>query len=224
MPRAARMVAPNMVYHVISRGNDRQWVFNDREDFERYIEICKRYKDRYGFRLYHWVLMSNHVHLVMETKEEGPLCKIMQGINLSYALWFSRKNRKVGHLWQDRFKSALIEKESYLLECGRYVERNPLRAGLVEDPKNYPWTSYRVYAYGEHDGITDKHDVYESFGKKPFQRERAYRDYVLSRRDREEQELRVKMGRGVLGGGDFGELIEKQIIESQRPKRGRPRK
>lgn len=93
MPRAARMVAPNMVYHVISHGKDRQWVFNDREDFERYIDISKRYKDRYGFRLYHWVLMGNHVYLVMETKEEGPLCKIMQGINLSYALWFSRKKR-----------------------------------------------------------------------------------------------------------------------------------
>jgi len=146
MPRAARMVAPNMVYHVISRGNDRQWVFNDREDFERYIEICKRYKERYGFKLYHWVLMSNHVHLVMETSEQGPLCKVMQGINLSYTLWFNRKNRRVGHLWQDRFKSALIDKESYLLECGRYVERNPLRAGLVDHLRNYPWTSYRIYA------------------------------------------------------------------------------
>jgi putative transposase len=199
-------------------------VFEDREDFERYVKICKRYKDRYGFKLYHWVLMNNHVHLVMETKEEGPLCKIMQGINLSYTLWFNRKNRKVGHLWQDRFKSALVEKDSYLLECGRYVERNPVRAGLVEDPKSYPWNSYRVHAYGKDDGITDMHGLYKSFGTKPHERQRTYRDYVLSHRDSEEQELRAKLGRGVLGSEDFGAMIQRQTIAAQRPKRGRPRK
>jgi putative transposase len=78
----------------------------------------------------------------------------MQGLNLAFTLWFNRIYGKVGHLWQDRFKSALIKKDNYLLECGRYIERNPLRTNLVKDPKEYLWSSYRVYAYGEGDGIT----------------------------------------------------------------------
>src|SRR6266540_2936538 len=112
MPRMARIAVPAMLYHIISRGNNREWIFDDEEDFGKYLEICKRYKERYGFKLYNWVLMNNHVHLLLETKEGSNLSKIMQGINLAYTIWFNRKNRKVGHLWQDRFKSIIIEKDS----------------------------------------------------------------------------------------------------------------
>jgi len=224
MPRVARIVFPLMLYHIISRGNNREPVFQDREEFEKYLEICKRYKDRYGFRLYHWVLMNNHVHLVIEAKEGSSLSKIMQGINLAYTLWFNRKNKKVGHLWQDRFKSAVIEKDNYLLGCGRYIERNPLRAGLVKDPREYAWSSYRVYAYGKEDGLTDRHEIYDVMGKEPSRRQKAYREYVLSNRDKEEQEIRDKMGGGIIGAEGFREEIEKKVVEAKRPKRGRPRK
>ena len=224
MPRVARIAFPLMLYHIISRGNNREPVFQDREEFEKYLEICKRYKDRYGFRLYHWVLMNNHIHLVIEAKEGSSLSKIMQGINLAYTLWFNRKNKKVGHLWQDRFKSAVIEKDNYLLECGRYIERNPLRAGLVKDPGEYAWSSYRVYAYGEEDGLTDRHEIYDVMGKEPSRRQKAYREYVLSNRDKEEQEIRDKMGGGIIGAEEFREEIEKKVVEAKRPKRGRPRK
>ena len=118
MPRTARIAFPSLVYHIISRGNNREWVFHETEDFEKYLEICRKYKERFGFKLYHWVLMSNRIHLVMETTEESSLSKIMQGMNLAYTIWFNRKNGKVGHLWQDRFKSAVVEKDSSLLECG----------------------------------------------------------------------------------------------------------
>ncbi len=124
MPRMARIAVPSMLYHVISRGNNREWVFNETEDFEKYLEICKRYKDRHDFKLYNWVLMNNHVHLLLEISEKSALSKIMQGINLAYTIWFNRKNKKVGPLWQDRFKSFIIERDSYLLECGRYIERS----------------------------------------------------------------------------------------------------
>jgi putative transposase len=224
MPRIARIAFPSMLYHIISRGNHRDSVFQDREDFEKYFEICRRYKEQYGFKLYHWVLMNNHVHLLMETKEDSSLSKIMQGINLAFTLWFNRKYSKVGHLWQDRFKSALIEKDNYLLECGRYIERNPLRLNLVRDPKEYLWSSYRVYAYGERDGITDEHGIYEAMGRDASQRQRAYREYVLSSRDKEEQEIKEKTKRGVIGGEWFRERIDKKVIEDKRPKRGRRRK
>lgn len=224
MPRTARIAFPSLVYHIISRGNNREWVFHEAEDFEKYLGICRRYKEKFGFKLYHWVLMSNHIHLVMETTEESSLSKIMQGMNLAYTIWFNRKNGKVGHLWQDRFKSAVVEKDSYLLECGRYVERNPLRAGMVKDLKEYLWSSYRVYAYGKADGVTDRHEIYDAMGKESGARQRAYRDYICSNRDREEQEIREKMVSGVIGAEIFQEKIEKRVMEVRRPKRGRPRK
>jgi putative transposase len=91
MPRAARIAFPSMFYHIISRGNHQEPVFQDREDFEKYLEICRRYKERFGFKLYHWVLMNNHIHLLIETKEKSSLSKIMQGLNLAFTLWFNRK-------------------------------------------------------------------------------------------------------------------------------------
>jgi putative transposase len=229
MPRMARIAFPSMLYHIISRGNHREPVFQDREDFEKYLEICGRYKERFGFKLYHWVLMNNHVHLLMETrenssKENNSLSKIMQGINLAFTLWFNRKYGKVGHLWQDRFKSGLVERENYLLECGRYIERNPLRANLVKDLKEYTWSSYRVYAYGEGDGITDVHEIYDLMGKDPSHRQRAYREYVCLDRNKEEQEIRSRMGSGIIGAERFRQELEKKFVDFKKPKRGRPRK
>jgi REP element-mobilizing transposase RayT len=90
VPRVARIAFPSMLYHIMSRGNNREPVFRRKEDFEKYLEICRRYKDQYGFKLYHWVLMNNHVHLLIETKEHGSLSKIMQGVNLAYTIWFDR--------------------------------------------------------------------------------------------------------------------------------------
>lgn len=224
MPRGARVAFPSMLYHIVSRGNNREPVFNDRKGFEKYLEICKRYKEKYEFKIYHWVLMNNHVHLLLETMEDCSLSKIMQGINLAYTLWFNKEHGRVGHLWQDRFKSTVIEKDSYLLECGRYIERNPLRAMLVVDPKDYPWSSYSVYGYGRKDGITDRHDIYESMGRDLTERSKAYREYVLSTRDKEEQEIREKMNRGVMGSEGFWESVEKMVKDKRRKKRGRARK
>ncbi len=167
--------------------------------------------------------MNNHVHLLVETGERMPLSKTMQGINLAYTIWFNRKNNKVGHLWQDRFRSFIIEKETYLLECGRYIERNPLRAGLVKEVRQYRWSSYNAYAYGKGDGLTDLHLYYEAMGIEEKRRQKAYREYVLSNRDKEEEELKQKMSLGVIGDGGFHYQIQKQIVESKRPKRGRPK-
>jgi len=99
-----------------------------------------------------------------------------------------------------------------------------LRAGIVKAPREYPWSSYRVYVYGKEDGLTDRHEVYEAMGKDQPQRQRAYREYVYSNRDKEEQEIREKMGRGIIGAVRFQEQMGKKVIEIKRPRRGRPRK
>src|SRR3972149_1778581 len=133
MPRTARVAPKDHAYHVLTRGNNRQDVFEDEEDFRKYIDLLLRYKEKYHFKLYHYVMMTNHVHLVIEPSEGvGDLSEIMKGINLAYALYYKRKYNHTGHLWQDRYKSIKISKNDYLLACGSYVELNPVRAKIVE--------------------------------------------------------------------------------------------
>lgn len=142
MPRAARITAENGCYHIITRGNQKQSVFTDAKDYGEYLKLLRKYKKRYKFKLYCFCLMPNHVHLVIEVTNPAMLNKIMRGLNLSYTLYFNYRYNKVGHLWQDRFKSKLIQKDAYLLECISYIEANPIRASLVSRLNEYPWSSF----------------------------------------------------------------------------------
>lgn len=179
MPRTARVAPSKHIYHVLTRGNNRQDVFEDEEDFIKYLELLHRYKEKYRFELYHYVLMTNHVHLVIEPSEGGGgLSEIMKGINLAYAQHYKRRYSHSGHFWQDRYKSIIISKDNYLLACGSYVELNPVRAKIVEDPKEYPWSSYRAYAYGRSDKLVDEHPVYLQLSGEENERKRNYREFV----------------------------------------------
>lgn len=142
MPRPARITMENACYHIITRGNQKQPVFLSEQDYKRYLYFVWKYKKRYRFKLYCFCLMPNHVHLIIQVSNPAILKKIMQGLNLSYTLYFNLKHKKVGHLWQDRFKSKIIEKDAYLLECINYIETNPLRASLVANITDYLWNSF----------------------------------------------------------------------------------
>ncbi len=142
MPRSARVTIKKSCYHIITRGNQKQTVFNEPADYQRYLLIVNRYKKRYKFKLFCFCLMPNHIHLIIEVDNPKDLNKIMRGLNLSYTLYFNSKYKKVGHLWQDRFKSRIIERDAYLIECIGYIENNPIRAGLASSIDRYPWSSY----------------------------------------------------------------------------------
>ena len=146
MPRDARITAENACYHIITRGNQKQLVFKDDRDCQKYLSLLNKYKKHYKFKLYCFCLMPNHVHLLIQVKKQETLNKIMRSLNLSYTLYFNSKYEKVGHLWQDRYKSKIIEKDSYLLECINYIEANPVRASLVSHIDKYPWSSYNFKA------------------------------------------------------------------------------
>jgi putative transposase len=226
MPRVARTAPKECVYHVLTRGNDRQNVFKQECDYERYLGILLKYKQRYDFKLYHYALMTNHVHLVIETMPKGgELSEIMKGINLSYAQYYKMKNRHTGHFWQDRYKSIMVSKDDYLLACGSYVELNPVRAGIVNDPKDYRWSSYRSYVYGTSDSIVDKHPIYENLSEDGGERRKKYREFIRGMMiDRESQ--RGEMDRRlVYGSEEFTERVTKRHkVNSVIPKRGRPKK
>ena len=225
MPRTARIAPKEFVYHVLARGNNKQTIFKDEEDFLKYLKILKKYKEKYQFKLYHYVLMTNHVHLVVEpTDTGGDLFEIMKGINLSYALYFKTKYKYTGHFWQDRFKSIIVGRDEYLLACGSYVELNPVRAGMVKEPKEYPWSSYMANACGKKDDLIDQHIIYDNLSTDENVR-KEYRQFV-QQMQRKNESMRGEMERRTIyGGSDFIQRVEKRFkIEALIKRQGRPKK
>jgi putative transposase len=225
MPRTARIAPKEFVYHVLTRGNNKQAIFKDDNDYLKYIEILRKYKEKYLFKLYHYVLMTNHVHLVIEPSQEGgELYQIMKGINLSYAQHFKNKYKYTGHFWQDRFKSIIVSKDEYLLTCGSYVELNPVRARMVKEPKEYRWSSYGANAYGKKNDLVDGHVIYGTlFSDKNIRKE--YRKFVQDML-RKKEAMRGEMDRRMIyGGGEFLDRVQKKFkMDAVIKKRGRTRK
>ena len=155
MPRRKRVLVENACYHVISRGNRKQIVFNDDEDYQNYLHLLRRYKRKFPTKLYAYCLMNNHVHMVFDPDNASNLTRLMRGINTSYAIWYNDKYEKSGHLWQDRFKSLVILKDRYLIDCLTYVENNPIRAEIVLRADEYPWSSYKSRVLGEKNRLVD---------------------------------------------------------------------
>jgi putative transposase len=137
------------------RGNQKQITFIKEEDFAKYLDLLRHYKREYGFKLYGYCLMPNHVHLILEVEDGIDLSKIMQGLNQAYTLWFNKKYEKVGHLWQGRYKSMVIQKNKYMLDCLEYVELNPIRANISKSPFDYPWSSWKARLGYMKDGLLD---------------------------------------------------------------------
>jgi len=181
MPRGPRAVPECGVFHITIRGNNKRCVFRRDSDYARFESILKRYKKMFDFYLYHYALMKNHVHIILRTTEKSDISKVMQGIALSYYHYYRRKNGYVGHLWQGRFKSPIIEDNRYLLTAALYVEKNPVEAGLVKDPAEYLWSSYRHYALGEANPIIDTNPIYEDMGNDAEERRRKYSELMLLR-------------------------------------------
>ena len=153
MPRSARKISGTNIYHVMLRGINRQDIFEEEEDFLRFLAVLKECKEISGFELYAYCLMTNHVHLLIKTGKE-PLDLIFKRIGSRFVYWYNLKYRRTGHLFQDRFKSEAVENDSYFLTVLRYIMQNPMKAGLEKTPGSYPWNSYKCYA-GTSDQLTD---------------------------------------------------------------------
>jgi len=160
MPRTARILLNNVCYHIINRGNQKQNIFLEKLDFEKYLEILKHYKNKYNFKLYAYCLMLNHVHLIIDVRKTKDLAKIMQCLTQAYTVWFNNKYNKVGRLWQNRFKSMLIQKDKYLIDCLEYIELNPVRAKIVSSPVDYSWSSWQERMFAKNSfNLLDPPDI-----------------------------------------------------------------
>src|SRR3990172_9993046 len=173
MARKPRVEFDGAFYHVIVRGNQRQKVFGDDRDRLAYLERLEQYRERFGFSVYAYVLMANHIHLLVETKRV-PLSKIMQGLQFTYTQTYNRRHRTVGHLFQGRYKTILCDRNEYLLELVRYIHLNQARMRNQIDPLQYRWSSHRGYM-GEKSEVRIETDAtLAQFGKSPSQARRAY--------------------------------------------------
>ena len=145
MARYSRIYFKNAVYHVCIRGNNRQPVLKGDENKFLFLESLSGFKSRFGFKLYGFVLMDNHAHLIVETSDTINISKIMQAVTLSYSVKFRKRHSYSGYVWQGRFKSNVIEDDRHIIECINYIHNNPVRAGIVEKDEDYPWSSYSFY-------------------------------------------------------------------------------
>lgn len=174
MPRKNRVWYPGAVYHIMCRGNHRHEIFRDEEDRMFYLITLKKVKDDTPYILHSYCLMSNHVHLQIETGDIN-ISQVMKQINMLYAIYFNKKYNFVGHLFQDRYRAELIETTPYHLEISRYIHLNPVRAGIVERPDLYQWSSYPAYIGEPQDGLTTTAKILGCFSPP---RRQHYRNYV----------------------------------------------
>lgn len=144
MPRAARKKSASDIYHVVIRGNNRQKIFYDDEDYDKFLSILSGKREDQSFALYAWCLMPNHVHLLIKEKQET-LESIFRGVLTDFVRWYNKKYGRVGHLFQGRFRSQPVEDETYFLRTVRYLHRNPLEAKLCEKMEDYPYSSFSYY-------------------------------------------------------------------------------
>lgn len=173
MARPPRLEFPGAVYHVTARGNERRPVYRDDRDREEYLARIAEYRDRFQFQLLGYCLMTNHVHLAVRTGVV-PLSRIMGGLHSTYTQWFNRRHRRVGHLFQGRYKAFLVQEDCYLVALIRYIHRNPVEAKLVERASGYRWSSDRFFRRGDAPSWFDLDGALPSFGPTPSSAIRRY--------------------------------------------------
>ena len=178
MPRRARLVMDGGTYHVLTRGNNGQMLFQDDRDYQRYMDLLLPLVREHGVKVFHFVLMPTEVHMLMEVPLAEALSKLMSGINLAYSWGYRKRYGYSGHLWQGRFLSLMIDPPGGLLACGRYVELNPVRTGVVMHPKAYRWSSYHTYAEGTPHPLLSSHPHYPALGSTARERQARYRQFI----------------------------------------------
>lgn len=179
MPRKNRELMDLGIYHVVGRGNNRQQLYRDHVDYEQKVALLLRAKQKWTFDLFHYCLMPNHFHFLVRVQQRTDLPNMMRETLLAYTRYYKRKYHFIGHLFQGRFKSPRIPEESYYLQCGRYIERNPVKAKMVAEAWQYPYSSARFYVSGKADPLITPNLYYQEMGSNDVERQAAYRKFLL---------------------------------------------
>lgn len=166
MPRRPRIKSKDAIYHIVHRGNERKIIFRGEEDKTRFLNTLKLKKDKYGFEVYCYCLMDTHIHLLIGSKG-ADVSEFMKSISVSYVMYFNKKYKRIGHLFQGRFKSEIVDTDKYFLQASKYIHKNPVKAGIVDLPEKYQWSSYGIYLGIERDefSLIDKEFLLEIISK-----------------------------------------------------------
>ncbi len=203
MSRMARVVVPHYPHHVVQRGHNRQVIFAERRDYQRYLDTLREYKEQYGVAVYAFCLMTNHVHLLLSPSDPTGLGELMKRLAGRQTRHHNRLESRTGTLWEGRYRSSLVERDDYLLACSRYIELNPVRARMVADPQNYAWSSCRYRLGLDTAAWLDYDPFYLALGQNDAERRRRYREFLLAAIPSGEWDLiRSAVQRGQLTGAD----------------------
>jgi len=220
MPRIARIVGAGYLHHIVQRGNNREKVFLDQDDYQTYLSLLAKYSEKKIAPILVYCLMPNHVHLLVKPSEQEALPKMMQGVTLCYSKYFNGENGRTGRLWECRYHSTVVDGDSYLWTVSKYIEHNPVRAGIVKRPEDYLYSSAKAHILGEKDPLLKE----PLFDKSQLD---EYRRFIRSEEDKkiiEEIRKQTRSGKPFGDGGFLKILSEKLGCSlSFRPK-GRPRK
>ena len=225
MARQRRLDLPGQPQHIVQRGNNRNACFFDDGDRRRYLDLLREVAGTAGVAVHAYVLMTNHVHLLLTPSRPDTVSAVMQAVGRRHVQRVNALRSRTGTLFDGRFKASLVQTERYLLCCYRYIELNPVRAGLAADPAGYGWSSYRSNALGEPDALLTPHPCFVELGDAPDQRQRVYRAFVaegITDDERDAIRSHVRQGR-VLGSTDFQEQVALQTgLRTRLAPRGRP--
>ena len=225
MPRRARLAVPGIPWHIIQRGNNRSVCFHAEEDYQFYLHYLREFADKFGCAIHAWVLMTNHVHLLLTPKRGDSAALMMKHLGQRYVQYVNRTYRRTGTLWEGRFRSCLTQNEDYVLACQRYIELNPVRAGMVVRPQDYRWSSYHANGLGRANALLTPSDEYLRLGRDDAERREAYRTLFRAHLDEALiDEIRdATNGNFVLGDQRFREQIARALGRRvERGKAGRP--
>lgn len=227
MPRSNRLDLSGIAQHVVQRGNDRRPCFFAYIDYIRYLQDLREIARREGCAVHAYVLMTNHVHLLMTPGGAGRVGRTMQALGRRYVRYVNDRYCRTGTLWEGRYKACLVGNDRHALQCHRYIELNPLRAKMVADPADYRWSSFRHHALGEPDPMITPHPAMAGLGRTPHERRQNYRELVMQAVDPEETDAirRHLQHQHIYGSNHFRRAIEAQLGRTVGPKKiGRPKK
>jgi REP-associated tyrosine transposase len=220
MARLPRFVIPGQPQHVIQRGNNRDNIFLAEEDYRFYLAKLAQACRKFQCAIHAYVLMTNHVHLLITPATENGISKVMQSLGRNYVQYFNYRYQRTGTLWEGRYKATLLDSERYLLACSLYIELNPVRASMVRIPDEYLWSSYHGNALGKDDLLLKKHLVFQALGQNPLERCKNYKalfEHHLS--DKIVDEIREATNKSwVLGNDKFKDQIEELSKRQCSPK------
>lgn len=218
MPRKPRFNLVGIPQHVIQRGNNREPCFYAEADYRRYLDDLQESANKFDSRIHAYVLMTNHVHLLVTPMAEHGISQMMQALGRRYVYYVNKTYKRTGTLWEGRYKSSLIDSDRYLLTCMRYIELNPIRASMVVHPGEYKWSSYHANAQGMEDALVQPHPLYLELGADKYVRQYAYRELFRHFIDTDTlHEIRKSLNHElVLGRSYFKDKIEEMTNRQTR--------